>query len=438
MRSPLQRSVAALAIALASLVSTAAPASAASGVVSGVLLFFQNQGNYCPNTRNCTGAKYLQSEYKTNQPLRDARIYVTRQSDGEILGEGVTDAAGFFVVAWFDPSVPPFTPVAASLDYMGEHADGRYTFATKEVTFDDPPLRSPLPVDPLRHSFTAQQGFQWLDFPVYGTALVWNDLAQMHDGAHKMWTNSLSQSFRMLLLFNDLQIQFYSFPFCADSCAVGDTNVVVIGNTESAISPQARIMHEMGHIASYLSNTSWDLYNSTRTTHANAYDRNGDSGWTFASSEWEGASWEESIATHYGDVGLYYPWAAAPFSCLNMGACPNAQDAFNIALEPTGSCAVAEAARMAGNHTRYHWDLYDSSADFGGEVWSLPIYESIDTVGTYTSISGEGGIDETWNLARTTLDDRDGRSTRDFANYLLQRGVASNLNLATNCGSAGD
>jgi hypothetical protein len=60
-------------VALAFVLIATAPAAAhatTSGWVKGRLQFFQNQGNFCPTGRNCTGANYLQSEWHTNQPSR--------------------------------------------------------------------------------------------------------------------------------------------------------------------------------------------------------------------------------------------------------------------------------------------------------------------------------------------------------------------------------
>ncbi|MDD9947300.1 MAG: hypothetical protein OXU20_40045 [Myxococcales bacterium] len=421
---------------------SAQSASAASGVVSGVLMFYQNQGNFCPLGRDCSGAKYTWLDYQRPQPFRKARIYVRRASDNAILGQGMTDAAGFFSITWSDPSVGIFTPVDASLDYLGEHADGRFIIAGPNPTPGvNPPLPAGAPIVPLQSPFTALPGFTWLNFPTYGSAAANSFIAMLHDGAYRMWADSLSQSFRMRTLFWGLEIQAFDNSLCTTSCAVGDSNVVVIDSTTSAMSPQARVMHEMGHIASYLANTNWTLYDATRTVLALDYSANG-FGWNLASPENESAGWEEAVATHYADIALYFPWADVPYSCLNTGACPDAASIINVPLEPSPNCALPGSNLVVGNHMQYHWDNYDSEIDYVGEIISEPMFDVVNVVSTYSSGSGNGAgiarIDEFWNAARTAGDDVHGRSTQDFHNRWLALGTVSSLNLAANCGSGGD
>lgn len=73
-----------------------ARASAASGTVSGYLLFFQNQGNFCPSHKSCTGAKYVESQYQTNMAVQDAKVYIRRASDHVVIGQGISSSTGNF------------------------------------------------------------------------------------------------------------------------------------------------------------------------------------------------------------------------------------------------------------------------------------------------------------------------------------------------------
>ena len=87
MKTPILMTLTALAIAAP---ISEAQAQIYTGVVSGRLRFYQNQGNYCPSTRDCSGAQYLESEYHTYQPVRDVKVYV-ETSGGTLIGSGSTD-----------------------------------------------------------------------------------------------------------------------------------------------------------------------------------------------------------------------------------------------------------------------------------------------------------------------------------------------------------
>ena len=68
-----------LVLALASFVA-AATAHAGSGVVRGRLLFYENNNDYCPSTRDCTGANYLEAQYNSYLPVSDAKVYVEKEA----------------------------------------------------------------------------------------------------------------------------------------------------------------------------------------------------------------------------------------------------------------------------------------------------------------------------------------------------------------------
>src|SRR5262245_1658490 len=74
-------------------------AHAASGTLAGRMLFLQQQGNFCPTTRDCTGARYLQGEFNKNQPVKDIVIQV-KNSSGAVIGTGATDSSGNFAIPW--------------------------------------------------------------------------------------------------------------------------------------------------------------------------------------------------------------------------------------------------------------------------------------------------------------------------------------------------
>ena len=90
------------AFVLASLVPMTA--SASWGYVTGRLLFFNNQGNYCNDDgRDCSGARYPKSQYRVNMPVRDVKVYVRRSSDNAIIGQGVANSSGYYTIYWSSP-----------------------------------------------------------------------------------------------------------------------------------------------------------------------------------------------------------------------------------------------------------------------------------------------------------------------------------------------
>ena len=71
--------------ALAVIAPSAAAFASSSGAIEGKLYFYQNQGNYCPVGRDCTGAKYREAEYHTNQPIANVKVYADPPKDSKVL-----------------------------------------------------------------------------------------------------------------------------------------------------------------------------------------------------------------------------------------------------------------------------------------------------------------------------------------------------------------
>jgi hypothetical protein len=397
---------------------SAATAQASTGIVSGRLEFYQNQGGYCPSDRDCTGARYTARQFHTNQPVRNARIRVVRASDGSVIGQGATSARGFFEIRWNDPAASG--NVAARLEFHGEHADGRFKIVNG----------SGGSISPLTYRFLARQGFTWLNFATFGRASAPNDLANLFDGAQMMWQNSIGQSAKMLAGFTGVTIAMYDPFACPTSCANGPANAIIIDSIGSAYNPQSRILHELGHIANFVANPNWKQLGGFN------YDFGGSGGWSLDSPEFESAGWEESIATHAGDVALYGPDAKQPHTCF-ASELPCSAGVFNI--ESAGDCTEPDSNRQVINHIRFHWDVYDTVKDSDADSVSAPIAALWDVLGAFPNIDGEGGINEFWNPTGTSGDDDDGRCALDFAsNWVSLGGPDTKPLVAANCGSAGD
>jgi hypothetical protein len=187
----------------------------------------------------------------------------------------------------------------------------------------------------------------------------------------------------------------------------------------------------MGHIADYRANTNWQQLGGFN------YNFGGVGGWNLNSAEFESAGWEEAVATHGGDVALYFANARQPHTCF-AAAAACAAGSFNI--ETPGNCAAVDSNRTVVNHIRYHWDNYDTVPDSLFDVISAPVSDVWDAIASFPNNAGNRGINEFWNATLTAGDDDDGRGSLDFqANWdAMFGGPNTTLILNANCGAAGD
>ncbi len=395
-------------------------ASASWGYVSGRLMFYNNQGNYCKaDGRDCSGARYPESQYRVNMPVRDVKVYVRRSSDNGIIGQGVADSSGNYTVYWYTPGSGN---VSGKVTWHGEHRDGRFSLKTSgggTWIF-----------------WTSARTMVNATTTNFGT-LVWgnssspNSLANLYDGAVRMWRDALNYSNRMRSNFTNVQIRAYDAGACPTSCANGANKRIIIDSANSAYMPQGRIMHEMGHIASYVSKPRKSFVD---------YTRDGSNGWNMRSAEYASASFEEGLATFYGDTALYWNWNSEPLTCLSSGACSRSTN--NNVESSTGlrsSCTSGEE-RWALTTDRYLRDVYDSTNEWFDSN-TEPFYNFFDVVNKFGNGYGNRGKNEPYNsvLGITWVDDKDGRSARDFRAHMESHTGDSNYNnFARNCYPAGD
>ncbi len=407
-----------------SLMLLALPASAASGVISGRLLFFQNQGNYCPSTRDCSGAQYVEADYHTNQPVGDAKVFVRDQND-VVIGQGVTDANGDFTMSWYRSALPTSAEVFWTMAHKDDRfhfrspTGGTYAYWTGALT--------------LTHGTTAaapQNVGTWIT----GSATTPSELANAYDGARMMWVNSLNKSGRMQNNFTGLDIRAFSDTVpsdCSTSCANGGLNRVQL-DTAAAFRPQGRILHEMGHIASYKSNPR-----SRPANYCWPASSCEDGGWSRTSAEWKHASFEEGLATYLGDSAVYYWWAVDPRTCLSSGVCTGVESEVETSNgAPGGGTCGTNEGRAAISVWRYFWDIYDGQDDANfTEDLRRERYEIIDTLATFADGFGDHQknepYDSSWNV-----DALDGFTGYDFYwNYSVNHSSNSNSfsQLYNNC-----
>jgi len=355
----------ALAVALA----LPALAHAASGTVRGTWNNYQNQGNYCdPSTRDCASARYLKAEYHTYHPIADTKVYI-KDPDGTVIGAGVTNASGYFNIVWNRGSTPAYVRVY----WQFEHKDDRF-----KVRSDTGGVYAKW-TDAIA---VTNGGIVDVGALYAGTSSAISGLANIYDGADRMWNDSLRYSGLMLNIFTGLTIRAYPTE-CATGCADSGANLVKLP-AGAEFKPQARILHEMGHIAAGKAagarmdpgSYCWPL--AEVPASGDDCSDGSSNGWSFTSSEWRGVAFKEGMATVLGDIALYWSGAVDPRSCNSAGQCLEADT-----IETSIACA-GTVGRRAMQMDRYLWDIYDTQAD-GNDNVSAPYYAFVDTLNAIPS-----------------------------------------------------
>src|SRR5262245_8482549 len=73
--------------------------AAVGGVVSGTWTFWNMNGNFCPSTNACMGARYPQTQYNAALPISNAYVFVLDNAN-TVIGQGFTDSNGAFSISW--------------------------------------------------------------------------------------------------------------------------------------------------------------------------------------------------------------------------------------------------------------------------------------------------------------------------------------------------
>lgn len=386
----LTRTVFCLAVAGLVVSGAARTADAASGYVRGYWKVYQNQGNYCDeDTRNCTAAQYLKSEYHTYVPIENAKVYV-KDHNGAVIGTGATSSTGYFSVLWNRGSAPSYVRVYFSFEHkdniyrVRSSNGGTYSYWTPEIygTSDGSNIYSGT----------------WN----VGSSSGPSGLGNIFNGAQRMWYDALNYSARMQNSFTNLEIRAYPTD-CETACAKGEENRIHLPSG-AEFRPQARILHEMGHIASYKSKPR------RLTPGSYCYPlTSGKCGWSFDSEEWRGHALEEGRATFFGDVAIYWSWAVDPRTCNSEIEC------VDYSIEQGVAC-TDERGRWAINNDRYMWDIYDTVND--GESVSANYYSFFDTIGAIPSGYSWGQAESFWD-ANHNVDAWDSFHSWEWHNAML-------------------
>ena len=374
-------------------------AEAASGAVYAKVLFYQNNNDYCASSADCAGANYTQSQYNTYQPFANAKVLMKDQS-GNVIGTSSTGPDGYVVMSWYSPS----QPANAHLEVLPEHKDGRFKLKTasgQSFSWSNPSFA---PINGTNTNGTAQN----VGTITLGTAASPNPYANAFDGAQRMWNDALRYSSDMVNHFNGVEIlAFGNDSVCSTSCASGKT-IKLDSNATYVLS--ARILHEMGHVVSTLAKS-----HSTSADYCYSTPGAASCGWGFQSPEWKSLSFEEGIATFFGDVTLFWSWANAPV--IN-----------GVSREIQTSTCASDQSRWAESVLRYLWDVYDSHADTGFVDDTNYSYDTVvETLQKFCDGSGDHCTDE-------GLTNKDGRSSSDFAyNLRLINGDSTPTERTNNC-----
>lgn len=400
----------AVLVALASLLPSSAFAAGRQGWVDGTLRFYNNQGNFCPTSRSCSGAQYLQSEFNSILPIRNVKV---RLKWGTlVVGQGVTDQLGVFNFQYTIPSDSTHTLV---LETFLEEANGRFQVYDGDETTRR--LYSNI-------SYSALDSGGSLGTFTWGSSSSPNPHANIYDSAWRTWYKAFSYSGLMNSYFTGVKIFAFNATACPTSCASGDDKEVIIDSVWSAYAPMGRTMHELGHIASDLASPGQSFKAVANYCYPNTSPPpGGNCGWSETSSEWGSDQFEEGLATFLGMVAIYWGWNPEPHHCLLSGAaCAN--NSFDI--EDSSGCTSADK-REPLQVVRYLWDLYDTSVegtwDTTNEGYGWFFSAVNDFKGGSSDQYGNRGKNEPYNSSGS-VDDYDGRSAYDF--YFIWEDLHSN------------
>ncbi len=375
-------------------------ASALTSYVHVTVKALQNNGGYCPTTRNCTGSYYKQAQFGVNRPLRDLRIYL--KSGNTTIGQGVTNVGGQTLIAFF---WPPPDPLNISILIKFEEGNGRWAVRNLSggvVTRQ--PAVGMLP-------YTPDSWAPAMRTVTLGTAAVPDEHANLFDVVTKAWSNGLSEDATLQSLFTGVSIRgftSYTGGDCPTSCAMPESKIIKI----SEIHRYSMIpMHEMGHIANYLSHRGGAFsYGGCYTypSECSGFPGSASGVWYPDSPEWGSASFEEGLATFAAVAGYYARSAPVPYFC-DYASAPCQAGTFDVEISPT--CGSGSAG-MPINVTRYFWDLYDTVND--SETIEREMHRVLGVLYSFPDGTANGAEDE----PRVPLDpDEDGRSLFDYRKY---------------------
>lgn len=166
-------------------------------------------------------------------------------------------------------------------------------------------------------------------------------------------------------------------------------------------------MHEMGHIADYV---------SRYYRFSTGYGYTGDSGWSFTTREYRPSALHEGFASFVGSSGFYDDNATDPRTCFASegehcwpGGGVSNSGQMRIEESSYGSCAFEEG-RYPISATRFFWDIYDRVDDKRDTI-NLVQYEIFDSIGAlpcpnWPACYGKGEAHDPYSFVSNDLSQR--------------------------------
>lgn len=257
------------------------------------------------------------------------------------------------------------------------------------MRFDVRGVSNPAPVLPyaMLGTLTLVHGTTLASPQIAGAPFGVNQVANVYWAAWKEW-QLLATSSRQQMFFNSVDILAFdsgnitgchligscSRPFFRNMATgrpgwtAGQLMTIVLdGNMPTPFNPETRVMHEMGHIADFVS-----APNQGRVVGV-GYDRDG-AGWGWTSAEWTTDGMAEGFATFLANAALYSQNAPEPRTCetngngapqdLHCWAGPPQQ---SLETGPLFSCP-GSYGRQALASMRFFRDIFDSTNEFNDTV----------------------------------------------------------------------
>ena len=393
-------------------------ALAASGTIVGGAFFYNENGGYCPTSNACTGAHYVQAQFNTYLPISNAFVNVY-DMNSNLLGQSVTDDAGQFTVPW---TANP-KPAKVIVKVFAWHKDSRFYFTdTNGAAYGGYTV------------VTLGTNATTLIFNQYwGTLLAPDWYFNSYWAAEIQWRGAMNYVGVLQTNFTNVEVRGFSdnqtaYLDCPTSCAQGSSKRVKLGSG-AALNTQSTVMHELGHIADYVTKP-WSVA-SDATWNGGAANQ-----WSLQTGEYGHMAFNEAIATHYGTIAFWNDNSPTPTTCLTAATCYSstgaALDGANVektsypyAVNNCSTLAAAPEKRWPLSIMRYLWDVFDNHNDADGDSYGANaaghFWRHLANTAYYPDGLGLNQINEPWSTDSAgtwQLTEKDGRGAVSWAaNY---------------------
>lgn len=408
-------------------------AQAVTGYVSGSWSLWNKNGDYCPSNNTCTGAYYPQSLYNTWAPVSNGAIWIV-DSTGAIIGTGSADDNGNYTASWTRSTFP--TQIGVKI--FPYQKDGRFYFANPAGQL----INNWFGLVNTASGTTASSPQQMGSWGV-GSSTAPDPYYNAYWAAEWQWRYIMNLVGVLQANFTNVQIRGFADTItgyrgtCTTSCASGPDKQVQL-DSNAGFSPQGRVMHELGHIATYVTHP-WRLTVD--------YSWGGNGGWCQTCPEYGDASFEEGFATHYGSLTFWADNSTSPTTCLSSSNCydgsgnPFSGTDLEASSYPysTNNCNMSSTnpeARWPLSAMRYFWDVFDNHNDADGDTYSAnqgDFWKHLHNLAWYPAGTGTDQIDEPWNSNYTSVTEPDGRGSTSYADNYNANVVATNILRIDNC-----